>query len=116
MRRRPKHWRWGRSGPGRPPKPRYIWYTPGNIAYIPVDAHGIEYHNDPIYILPDELEALRLVYLEEMTQEEAARQMGVSRGTLWRALSSGRKKIVQALIERRPIVIIAPREPTEGRE
>ena len=31
--------------------------------------------------------------------------MGVSRGTLWRALASGRRKVVQALIERRPLVM-----------
>jgi len=55
--------------------------------------------------MPDELEALRLVYFMGMTQEEAAKAMGVSRGTLWRALSSGRRKVIQALIERRPLVI-----------
>jgi len=48
---------------------------------------------------------LRLVYLEGRTQEEAAKLMKISRGTLWRALDSGRRKLVQALVERRPIVL-----------
>lgn len=59
-------------------------------------------------IYPDELEALRLVYLENFSQNEAASLMGVSRGTLWRLLDSGRRKLVQALIEVRPIVLVAP--------
>ncbi len=57
--------------------------------------------------MPDELEALRLVYLEGLTQEEAAKRMNVSRGTLWRMLNSGRRKVVQALVELRPIVILS---------
>ncbi len=62
----------------------------------------------PIELRADELEALRLVDLEGLTQEEAGKQMGVSRGTVWRLLESGRKKVVRAIIEGRPIVIIPP--------
>lgn len=58
--------------------------------------------------MPDELEALRLVYFEGLTQEEAARKMNISRGTLWRALDSGRRKLVKAIIEMRPIVLVPP--------
>ena len=110
MHRGPRHWRWGRSGPGRPAKPRFIWYSPGNIVFVPMKTDNVEYYGEPVYLLPDELEALRLVYFEELTQEEAAKRMGVSRGTLWRALSSGRKKVVRALVELRPIAIISPEE------
>jgi len=60
---------------------------------------------DPVELMPDELEALRLVYFLDLNQEQAAQRMGVSRGTLWRALSSGRKKIIKAIVERRPLVI-----------
>jgi hypothetical protein len=42
--------------------------------------------------------------LEGLTQEKAASSMNVSRGTLWRLLESGRKKVVQALVEKRPLV------------
>ena len=45
-----------------------------------------------------ELEALRLVDLEDLTQEEASAMMGVSRKTLWNDLQKARKKVVNALI------------------
>ena len=45
----------------------------------------------------DELEAIRLCDLEGLDQEEAARRMGVSRGTFQRMLYSGRDKSAEAL-------------------
>ena len=47
----------------------------------------------------EELEAMRLVDLEGLHQEEAAGKMGVSRKTLWRDLKSGRKNVVEALVQ-----------------
>lgn len=46
----------------------------------------------------EEVEALRLVDLLGLTQEEAAARMGVSRKTLWRDLTSARRRLVEALI------------------
>ncbi len=46
----------------------------------------------------EEIEALRLVDLLGLTQEEAAARMGVSRKTLWRDLTSARRRLVEALI------------------
>ncbi len=46
----------------------------------------------------EEVEVLRLVDFLGLTQGEAAQKMGVSRRTLWRDLSSARKKLVEALI------------------
>lgn len=51
-----------------------------------------------IILTIDELEALRLVDLEDLTQEEAAAQMGISRKTLWNDLQRARKKVVNALV------------------
>ncbi len=106
----PWRWRWRRGGRGRPPKDRLIWFAPpGTIAFIPCDEGGTCVSTEePVYIMPDELEALRLVYLEGLSQEEAAKKMGVSRGTLWRALDSGRRKIVEALVKKKPIVLLPP--------
>jgi len=101
----PWRWAWGRRGPGRRPKPRAIWFIPRSAMFIPFNENGEPVENEPICLMPDELEALRLVYFEGLTQEEAAKKMNISRGTLWRALSSGRRKLVQALVEFRPIVI-----------
>ena len=58
-----------------------------------------------ISIEPAEVEALRLVDLEGLSQEEAGREMGVSRGTIWRLLQSARRKVAQALTEGRPLLV-----------
>ena len=51
----------------------------------------------------DELEALRLCDLEERSQETAAGEMNISRGTLQRLLYSAHKKIAFALLYGRTI-------------
>ena len=61
--------------------------------------------SDPIYLDPAELEALRLVDLEHLSQEEAGEKMGISRGTIWRLVQSARMKVTQSLIEAKPLVI-----------
>jgi RNA polymerase sigma factor (sigma-70 family) len=52
----------------------------------------------------DELEALKLCDLDDLTQEEAGARMGVSRGTVQRILASARKKAAEALSCGRAIV------------
>jgi len=99
-------WRWRErgSGRGRKPKPRFIGFTPREVTFVPY-VGGEEVGEEPIIINPDELEALRLVYYLGLTQDEAAERMGISRGTLWRLLSSGRRKIIAALIEVKPLIL-----------
>ena len=104
-------WRWGRRG--RPPKPRIlrpegvVW----GLVYRPFTPDGSEYRSgEPVVLLPDEVEALRLVYLEDHTLEDAAKMMGISRGTLWRILKSGRRKLVEAITGGKPIVVESPGE------
>jgi predicted DNA-binding protein (UPF0251 family) len=52
----------------------------------------------------DELEALKLCDLDDLTQEEAGARMGVSRGTIQRILSLARKKVAMALAQGKAIV------------
>jgi len=52
----------------------------------------------------DELEAMRLCDLEDLTQEEAGKRMHISRGTVQRLLTSARKKTAQALSQRAAII------------
>ena len=52
-----------------------------------------------------EVEALRLVDLEGLSQEQAGIKMGISRGTIWRLLQSARRKVAQALTEGRPLTV-----------
>ncbi len=93
-------WGWRR---GRPPKPRIIRFMPRFPAFLPAEyAEGLE---NPIVIMPDELEAMRLVDYEGHLQEEAAAMMGISRGTVWRLLESGRRKLLSMIIEGRPLVV-----------
>jgi len=66
---------------------------------------------DPVYLEFAELEAIRLVDLENLSQEAAGKAMGVSRGTIWRLLNGGRMKVAQALTEGRRLEIVQPREP-----
>ncbi len=103
----PWRWAWRRGGgPGRPPKPRTIWFNWRSIVFQPYTADGRPVEAEPVILNPDELEALRLVYYEGLSQEEAAKKMNISRGTLWRILDSGRRKLVQALVEVKPIVVM----------
>jgi len=91
---------------GRPPSPVYINHLPSAREFIPTP-RGDEL---PIQLEPAELEALRLVDLEDLSQEEAGKRMGVSRGTVWRLLQEARRKVTQALVEGRPIRITPPQE------
>jgi len=53
----------------------------------------------------DELEALLLCDKESLTQEEAGRRMGVSRGTVQRLVTSGRLKAATALAGGKALII-----------
>lgn len=53
----------------------------------------------------DEFEAMRLCDLDGLEQGEAGDKMGVSRGTIQRLLETGRKKLIQAIVEKKSIQI-----------
>ncbi len=95
--------RWGR---GRRPKPRFIYFSPKKKYFVPLpeippSMAGME----QVVVHPDELEACRLVYLEGRSQSDAAQLMGISRGTLWRLLDSGRRKIISAIVGGKILVL-----------
>ena len=103
-------WKWqGRfRRKGRPMKPRLITYlspstVSSNITYGL--RHPPTSEEEPIMMSIDEYEAYILIYFEGLTQEEAARRMGVSRGTLWRSLNSARKKIAGMLATKKPLIV-----------
>jgi len=52
-----------------------------------------------------EFEAIRLVDLNEVSQEEAGKQMQISQSTLSRILKSGRKRIADAIVNGKAIRI-----------
>jgi predicted DNA-binding protein (UPF0251 family) len=71
------------------------------------DPSGTE---EPIHMDLAEAEVLRLVDLEGLYQEQAGRQMGVSRGTIWRLLASAREKVTRSIYEGRPLMVGFPLE------
>ena len=64
----------------------------------------------------DEVEALRLCDLEGRYQEEAAREMKVSRATLGRIVNEARRKVAEALIKGKALKIETNDIPKEDAE
>ncbi len=95
---------WGR-GRGRKRKMRRIGFIPEVRRFYPA-LPPLGQPRPPILMTYEEFEALRLVDYEGLTQEEAGKRMGVSRGTVWRALSSARKKVAQMIVEGRELAIL----------
>lgn len=96
-------WRWGwrRGGPGRPFGYLYLSSTPRIKEFMPSPCLNPQ----PVELIYPEYEVLRLTDLEGLTQEEVAKRMKTSRGTVWRLLQNARKKVTLVLTESRPLVI-----------
>jgi len=91
-----------RCGPiGRQPIPLKVSLIPFADKFTP----NPQSSKDPVYLDVVELEALKLVDLENLSFEEAGMRMNTSRNTIWRIVKSAREKIVRALIEGREIII-----------
>ena len=87
----------------RSKKPRTCGCPAKGSAYkptgIPLDQIG------KISLYLDELEVLKLCDRDGLTQEEAGRKMGISRGTVQRILASARNKVATALSECKALVM-----------
>lgn len=103
-------WRWrhGRRGPGRPFNPLFLSSTPNVEKFVPKPIRNPE----PVELTYPEYEVFRLSDKEKLTQEEIAKMMKTSRGTVWRLLESAREKIAQALTESR-LLLITPKGEVE---
>ncbi|MEM2913788.1 MAG: DUF134 domain-containing protein [Candidatus Bathyarchaeia archaeon] len=99
-------WRWRKGYRGRPFSELFLYSLPSSKRFIPDPCLNPE----PIELSYPEYEALRLVDFEGLIQEEAAKRMGTSRGTIWRLVSSGRKKLLDALVNSRPIILTSKGE------
>ncbi|MFX0123887.1 MAG: DUF134 domain-containing protein [Candidatus Hodarchaeota archaeon] len=69
-----------------------------------------------LHLTPAELEALRLTDEENLTQEDAAERMKISRGTFWRILDSTRKKVTSSLMEGKQIHVIIEEDQADKDE
>ncbi|HOO52649.1 MAG TPA: DUF134 domain-containing protein [Methanothrix sp.] len=81
-------------GRGRRRGQRWITEIPEKRRFEPVGGEK----GEDVKITLEELEAIRLVDLLELQQQEAALYTGVSRKAFWNDLRSGRKKVASALV------------------
>jgi uncharacterized protein len=61
----------------------------------------------------DQFEAMRLCDVENLDQDEAGRRMGVSRGTIQRLLYSGRRQVIEGILNMNALVINLHESETE---
>lgn len=88
---------------GRPKKCRWVETEPGVTFFKPrgIPLRALEQN----IITVDELEAMRLADLLEMTQEEVAQKMQVSRPTVTRILARAHRAVAEALVQGKAICI-----------
>ncbi|MFW5788198.1 MAG: DUF134 domain-containing protein [Halanaerobiales bacterium] len=85
----------------RPPKKRNIKNIPEIKFFKPA---GIPMRNlSEVNLRMEEVEAIRLKDIKELTQQECSEKMNVSRPTFQRILTSARKKIAKALLKGKAI-------------
>ena len=81
----------------RPKKRRRLGRQPQAAVYKPAGVPLNDLRQIPLEA--DELEALRLADLKDLTQEQGAQEMGVSRSTFQRILARARRRVAMALVE-----------------
>lgn len=80
----------------RPRKWRKVCCLPERSMFGPLNEASSD--NGVIAMTVDEYETIRLIDLEEMTQEECAEIMDVARTTVQRIYNEARKKIAESLV------------------
>lgn len=70
--------------------------------YAPICPHRQE-TAESVVVFPEEIVVLKLVDLDDLSQEEAAGVLGVSCKTAWRDLHEARRKIADALVNGKAI-------------
>jgi predicted DNA-binding protein (UPF0251 family) len=88
---------------GRPPLKRTIARLPKAVFFKPAGVRARELEQVALGV--DEVEALRLVDLEGLSHEAAATDLGVSRQTVGRVLERARRKVADALVNGKAVVI-----------
>lgn len=87
----------------RPKIPRKICGRPADSCFKP---NGIPMGQlEQITLEPDEFEALRLVDLQGLQQQEAAAEMAISRQTLANVLKRARFKVVECLTQGKALMM-----------
>jgi predicted DNA-binding protein (UPF0251 family) len=86
----------------RPRKWRHVCCLPNNAEFGPVGERG---EGSGVVMTVDEYETIRLIDLMGFTQEECAAQMNVARTTVQGIYNEARRKIADALVNAKALVI-----------
>ena len=87
----------------RPKKNRIINAPPEIVGFKPVGIPGNLL--EKVYLTIDEFEAIRLADYENLDHEQAAKKMEISRPTFTRLIDSARKKVADAIINGKELII-----------
>lgn len=87
----------------RPRIRRHIHFKP-NVDYFKPSGIPLR-HLEEVELLPDEIQAIKLYYIDELDQTDSAQKMGISQPTFARTIDSACKKVSKALIEGKAIKI-----------
>lgn len=85
----------------RPRKKRNICTMPHCTSFSPKTGD----HGKVIEMTVDEFETIRLIDLEELTQEQCALQMGVARTTVQAIYRKARLKIAESIVHGKSLII-----------
>ena len=87
----------------KPKKIRNVLYPPKTIYFSP---RGVPVKDlTDVIITVDEYEAIRLADHKKLKQEEAAKKMNISRPTFTRIIESARRKVAEALVNVKAIMV-----------
>lgn len=85
----------------RPSKKRFVCCAPKNNIFSPMEKENSE----SILLSLDEYETIRLIDLQNYTQEDCAEQMHISRTTVQGIYNDARKKLADALVNSKKLII-----------
>ncbi|MFW5902695.1 MAG: DUF134 domain-containing protein [archaeon] len=80
-------------------RPERMWFKPRGVPLSEIKQ---------IDLNTDELEAMRLKHMRELSQEEAAEKMNVSRSTFARTLNEAHRKVTDFLVKGQALQIKEP--------
>ncbi len=87
----------------RPPKEKYVKEPPLIQFFKPI---GVPFrYLTPVHLTLDEYEAIRLADHEGLDHTRASEKMGISRPTFTRLVERARRKVAQALVEGKSLII-----------
>ena len=88
---------------GRRRKNRNIDIDHSKVCFKPCGIRGNML--DRVILYEDEMEAIRLADLESLYQQECANMMAISRTTFSRLVESARKKVADALLNKKVLTV-----------